>query len=108
MVCGLALSPTCPLQTEFSHHPVICRTRQTNMISSVRRCTLGGIISGLNGDASIALVRESANFDRRKGQRGSDQVPCGPAAGDGRARSVWSLWWWLDSKPQSQKHWWYT
>lgn len=42
------------------------------MISSVRRCTLGRIISGLNGDASVALVRESTNFDRRKGQRGSE------------------------------------
>lgn len=37
------------------------------MISSVRRCTLGGIIAGLNGDAFIALVPKSVNFDRRRG-----------------------------------------
>lgn len=46
-----------PFQTVFSHHPVIYG-EDTNMISSVMCCTLGGIIAGLNGDSPIALARE--------------------------------------------------
>lgn len=54
------------------------------MISSVRRCTLGGIISRLNGDASIALVPESANFDRRRGSEVATKYRVGQLARDGR------------------------
>lgn len=84
VVCGLTLLPTCPLQTKFSHHPVIYGLPTMNMISSVRCCTLGVIIAGLNGDASIALVRESANFDRRRGSEVATKYLCGSAARDGR------------------------
>lgn len=49
------------------------------MISSVRRCTLGGIISGLNGDAFVALVPESVNFDRRRGGEVATKYHGGPA-----------------------------
>lgn len=77
-----AIADSSPLQTVFSHHPVIYGP-DTNMISSVRRCTLGGIIAGLNGDASIALVPESVNFDRRRGGEVATKYRVGQLARDG-------------------------
>ena len=78
------------------------------MISSVRRRTLGGIISALNGDAPIALVRETANFDRRRGGEVARKylwAGCSQTVGTHHAPRVLdaACWWWLDTKPQSQK-----